>query len=151
MISDHNNLRYFITTKKLNAKQIRWVEKLAAFNFTTEYRKGKLNPADTPSRRPNIVKPDGSEDSNDDFLPTLRNKLRSQDYQPNLQKRNDVPATVKLAALTAQLNDTAVADTQATDLDKRVLDKQTRILDTAMSSRLLIHQVLESKRSYLDM
>ena len=71
MISDHNNLRYFMTTKELSAKQIRWAEKLAAFDFTIEYRKGKLNPADAPSRRPDIVKPDGSEDNNDDFLLTL--------------------------------------------------------------------------------
>ncbi len=151
VISDHNNLRYFMTTKELNAKQIRWAEKLAAFDFTIEYRKGKLNPADAPSRRPDIVKPDGSEDSNDGFLPTLRNKLRNREYQPDLQERNGVPATVKLAALTEQLDGTAIADTQVTDLDERVLDRRTRILDAAMSSRLLVHQVLESERSYLEL
>ena len=62
-----------------------------------------------------------------------------------------MPATVKLAALTEQLGGITVADTQVMDLDERVLDKQTRILDVAMSSRLLVHQVLESERSYLGM
>ena len=151
VITDHSNLRYFMTTKELTAKQIRWAEKLAAFDFKIEYRKGKLNPADAPSRRPDIFKPDGSEDNNDDFLPTLRNKLRNQEYQPEGQERNGVPATVKLAALKAQLDGTAIADTQVTDLDERVLDRRTRILDAAQSSRLLVHQVLESERSYLDL
>ena len=151
VITDHNNLRYFMSTKELNAKQIRWAEKLAAFDFIIEYRKGVLNPADAPSRRPDIIKPDGSEDNNDDFLPTLRNKLRSQEYQPDLQERTGVPATVKLAALTAQLGGMAVADTRVTGLDEKVLDRETRILDSAMSSRLLVHQVLESERSYLEL
>ena len=151
VISDHNNLRYFMTTKELNAKQIRWAEKLAAFDFTIEYRKGKLNPADAPSRRPDIVKPDSSEENNDSFLPTLRNKLRNQEYQPDLQGRDGVPAIVKLAALTAQLGSTATLDTQVTNLDEEVLERRTCILDTAMSSRLLVHQVLESERSYLEL
>lgn len=80
IISDHNNLRYFIITKELNTKQIRWAEKLAAFNFIIKYRKRTLNPTDTPSRRPNIVKPDNNEDNNNSFLPTLQNKLRNQEY-----------------------------------------------------------------------
>ena len=62
-----------------------------------------------------------------------------------------MPAIVKLAALTEQLDGITVADTQVMDLDERVLDRQTRILDAAMSSRLLVHQVLESERSYLGM
>ena len=151
VISDHNNLCYFMTTKELSAKQIRWVEKLATFDFTIEYCKGKLNSADAPSRRSDIVKPDGSEDNNDDFLPILRHKLCNQEYQPEPQERNGVSAIVKLEALTEQLDGITVADTQVMDLDERVLDRQTRILDASMSSQLLIHQVLESERSYLGM
>ena len=151
VITDHNNLRYFMSTKELNAKQVRWAEKLAAFDFTIEYRKDTLNPADAPSRRPDMIKPDGSEDNNDDFLPTLRNKLRNREFQPDIQERNGVPVTVKLAALTAQLDGIAVADTQVMNLDEKVLDRRTRILDAAMSFRFLVQQILKSKRFYLKL
>ena len=62
-----------------------------------------------------------------------------------------MPAIVKLAALTEQLDGITVANTQVMDLDERVLDRQTRILDAAMSSRLLVHQDLELERFYLGM
>ena len=58
-----------MSTKELNTKQIRWAKKLATFNFIIEYRKGKLNPTDTPLRRPDIIKLDSNKENN--FLPTL--------------------------------------------------------------------------------
>ena len=52
IITDHNNLKYFTTTKSLNRRQVRWSEFLADFNFTLEHRPGKLNIIpDTLSRR----------------------------------------------------------------------------------------------------
>ena len=33
VITDHNNLKYFMTTKELNGRQARWALRLAAFNF----------------------------------------------------------------------------------------------------------------------
>lgn len=50
--SDHHNLKYFMTKRKLNGRQARWAEELAAFDFVLEYRSGSSNPADGPSRRP---------------------------------------------------------------------------------------------------
>lgn len=41
VITDHKNLTYFTTTKKLNERQIRWQEYLSQFNFHIEYRPGK--------------------------------------------------------------------------------------------------------------
>jgi transposase InsO family protein len=52
VVTDHANLRSFMTTKELNRRHARWAERLAAFNFTIVYRQGRLNPADAPSRRP---------------------------------------------------------------------------------------------------
>ena len=50
--SDHRSLEYFMTTKVLNARQARWAEVLAPFNFRIEYTPGKLNErADILSRR----------------------------------------------------------------------------------------------------
>jgi hypothetical protein len=58
--TDHNNLKYFMTKRKLNGRQARWAEELAVFDFVLEYRVGKTNPADGPSRRPDY-EPDDSE------------------------------------------------------------------------------------------
>ena len=84
VIFDHNNLRYFMTIKKLNAKQIRWIEKLVAFDFTIEYRKNKLNFANASSRRFDIMKSNDNDKNNDKFLFILRNKFRNQNYQSDL-------------------------------------------------------------------
>jgi len=78
VITDHNNLRYFIMIKKLNVQQMRWAEKLAAFNFHIEYHRDKLNSANASSRRLNIMKLNDSKKNNDYFLSTLQNKLHNQ-------------------------------------------------------------------------
>ncbi|KAI0992230.1 hypothetical protein K3495_g15956, partial [Podosphaera aphanis] len=58
ILIDHKALKYFVTTKSLNARQARWVEILAEFNFLIRYRPGKANPAaDALSRRDQDVTP----------------------------------------------------------------------------------------------
>ena len=50
--TDNNPLTYVLTTAKLNAVGMRWVNELADFEFTIKYRPGKLNvDADYLSRR----------------------------------------------------------------------------------------------------
>jgi RNase H-like domain found in reverse transcriptase/Reverse transcriptase (RNA-dependent DNA polymerase)/Integrase zinc binding domain/Chromo (CHRromatin Organisation MOdifier) domain len=50
--SDHRNLRTFMTTKELNARQARWAEELSSYSFVIEHIKGKENKvADALSRR----------------------------------------------------------------------------------------------------
>ena len=50
--TDYLNHRYLTTKPKLSARQARWMEELAVFDFQIEYREGKKNPADGLSRRP---------------------------------------------------------------------------------------------------
>jgi hypothetical protein len=40
VVTDYNNLRYFMTTKELTPKQARWAEELARFDFEVEYKLG---------------------------------------------------------------------------------------------------------------
>ena len=52
VFSDHKSLEYFMTTKTLNARQVRWADELAPFNFRIEYTPGSKNArADILSRR----------------------------------------------------------------------------------------------------
>lgn len=50
--TDHRSLEYFMSTKVLNARQARWAETMAPFNFRIEYTPGPSNArADILSRR----------------------------------------------------------------------------------------------------
>ena len=71
--TDHDSLKYFMTKRELNRRQARWAEKLAAFDFSIEYRAGKSNPADGPSRRPDYRPVKSREEVS--MLPTLQEKL----------------------------------------------------------------------------
>ena len=52
IITDHKNLEYFTTTRKLSERQIRWWQELSRYNFCINYRPGKNNAAaDALSRR----------------------------------------------------------------------------------------------------
>ena len=51
--SDHLALEYFMTTKVLNGRQVRWAEFLSEFNFKIMYRPGAAGgKPDALSRRP---------------------------------------------------------------------------------------------------
>jgi transposase InsO family protein len=41
IITDHKNLEYFTTTRRLTERQMRWADILSRFNFTITYRPGK--------------------------------------------------------------------------------------------------------------
>ena len=55
ILSDHKNLKIFMTTKVLNRRQARWAEFLASYDFVLVHIKGTKNPADGPSRRPDYM------------------------------------------------------------------------------------------------
>jgi hypothetical protein len=66
VLTDHRALEYFMTTKRLNAKQARWSEFLSIFHFLIRFRSGKKNAlADTLSRK------DECEDISGERLQTL--------------------------------------------------------------------------------
>jgi len=54
--TDHNSLQYFMTQPSLTARQARWLDKLADFDFKIEYVRGPSNTvADALSRRADHV------------------------------------------------------------------------------------------------
>ena len=62
IVTDHCNLRTFMTTKGLVGRQARWWELLLGYHLEVVYRPGKLNNADGPSRRPDYAAlPEGDE------------------------------------------------------------------------------------------
>ena len=72
VLTDHNNLKYFIGLAQLNGRQAWWAMKLSMFDFFITHRPGKTNPADALSRRPNYW---GENESLSRLLPTLQHKL----------------------------------------------------------------------------
>lgn len=55
VLSDHANLRYFMTAQLLTPRQARWASFLGEFNFEILHTPGKTNPADPASRRCDFV------------------------------------------------------------------------------------------------
>ena len=49
VITDHHNLRYFLSTKPFTQRQAHWAEFLSGFNFSIKYWAGSKNSADAPS------------------------------------------------------------------------------------------------------
>jgi hypothetical protein len=72
VLTDYNNLKGFIGVTKLNGRQARWATFLASFDFVIEYRAGKTNLADAPSRRPDYAY---DKRAPSHLLPILQNKL----------------------------------------------------------------------------
>ena len=54
VLTDHKRLEYFIITKKLTPRQVRWTKFLSEFNFVISYQSGKKNDkANALTRKPN--------------------------------------------------------------------------------------------------
>ena len=137
VITDHNNFYYFMSTKKFNAKQIRWTEKLTAFNFIIEYCRKKLNFANASLKKSDIMKFDDNKNNNNNFLFILRHKFcNSKCQSKQTQIRNEF-ANIKLTILTAQLNNIIIENIWITRSNEKVLVRWRNILNSA-SFRLLV-------------
>ena len=61
IITDHHNLKYFMSTQKLTERQMRWANTLSKYDFKIAYTLGKLNTIpDILSRRLQDI-PDGQD------------------------------------------------------------------------------------------
>ena len=73
ILTNHNNLRYFIKTTTFNKRQSRWIFALAKYNFEIKYHFEKSNSVNESSRRS-----DYKEKTDDEIcLLILQNKLKN--------------------------------------------------------------------------
>ncbi len=89
VISDHKNLKYFMSTKLLSRRQARWFEFLSRFNFQIVYRFGELN-----TRANALIR------RSEDLSLTEKDSRREHQWQTVLKAKN-----LQIQALTNVLND----------------------------------------------
>lgn len=91
--TDHKALEWFMSTKKLNARQARWAETLANFDFEIMYHPGFKNGlADALTRREPDVLAQGAVKEEIRFKPLLKRGNISKDLMENLDDKlqNDI-------------------------------------------------------------
>jgi len=87
LLTDHQNLKWFMETKVLNSRQVRSYLILSKYDFVLTHRPGRTNPADGPSRRPDYMAQtqDPSLKKNESFVKPLREILSKTHHEdPNL-------------------------------------------------------------------
>ena len=99
VLTDHQNLRSFMTTKDLNRRQARWAEALSTFSFNIEYRKGKENPADGLSRRPDYM--GQTEEVGNPLWDLLRTRIPGASDE--LQESTSGVRSIRIRALTREM------------------------------------------------
>lgn len=110
IITDHPNLKYFMTTKQLNRRQARWYEFLSRFDLRTIYRPGNFGvKPDALTRRsqdlPNegderlqhqsqsVIRRESLEGFPASFLPTLQqNAIQLRPAKVNRRAYFELPA-----------------------------------------------------------
>ncbi len=93
ILTNHSNLRMFMSTNKLMQRQVRWPLDLSTFDFWLVYRKRTLNPSYGFSRQPNHQRDAELKDSMTDNTSVLQRMLfptvaavTSQSMSPTKEK-----------------------------------------------------------------
>jgi len=91
IITDHKNLRYFMTLRRLTERQMRWADILSRYNFSITYRPGKQNErSDALSRK----EQDLPQDALDDRL-----KYREVRLLPTSEDSDAKPGVIHMAPM----------------------------------------------------
>ena len=112
IITDHKNLTYFTTSRKLKERQMRWAEELSQYNFTIRYRPGKEGTQpDVLSRREQDM-PEGADNRYSHREMVLLKPDRTHDfpdinclYINTVSLANVVPCTISPVTTRSQSND----------------------------------------------
>ncbi|KAI0992264.1 hypothetical protein K3495_g15922, partial [Podosphaera aphanis] len=91
ILSDHKNLRYFMSTRKLSERQVRWSQLLSQFNFRLKFRSGKeAGRPDALSRRPQ----DMPKDEDDPRLKEREFQLLRKDWMDKSESQKTTKTTI---------------------------------------------------------
>ena len=116
---DHNNLRYFRSSRVLSRRQTRWSEFLDRFDYSFHYRPGHLNgKPDALSRRPDLLKGGKAAEADP------RTLLKPHRFAANLSDLSTVNAPTK--PLLERIKGAYATDTALQELLSLLRDKTIR-------------------------
>jgi len=93
---DHQNLKYFTTTKVLNRRQARWAQELAGIDFRIYYRPGTQNGKPDALSRRSEYRPEKGGSENQPITTVFQ---KNQFAGPNRQERSYIGSSARLASL----------------------------------------------------
>jgi hypothetical protein len=94
--SDHKNLRTFMTTKELNARQARWADELSAYDFKIEHIKGKENKVADPLSRRADYREEKDTEATESFLTEKEGALvMNRNLKSNMISMNNEDANLQ--------------------------------------------------------
>lgn len=123
VLSDHKNLEYFMTSKRLNRRQARWAEFLSEFNFKIQYRPGNQG-----------TKPDALTRRSQD-LPRGATDARNQYQVQTVLKTHNLGHGVRHAVSLANLLITGEASLSHLAALLYAMDEESPSSDTTASSQ----------------
>ena len=153
VLTDHNALKYFMSTKVLTRRQARWAEFLSEFNFTITYRPGKLAVVpDALSRRDDVYPKGGKAfaENNPDNVRTIFSHSKSISETPKVFLNS-----LMLHSKTLELRDAQLSDARCRDIrnnitsisDDYTISKNDLLL---YKQRIVVPDVPELKLSILE-
>ncbi|CCE31587.1 uncharacterized protein CPUR_05440 [Claviceps purpurea 20.1] len=101
ILSDHRNLQYFMTTRMLSERQIRWAEELSYYNFTIKFRAGKdSEKPDLLSRRDQVMPKDASDERlNERKFQLIRDRWLTPPMVTKETIQGDICAILQISAV----------------------------------------------------
>ena len=97
ILTDHKNLKYFMTTQNLTERQIRWSQLMAEFNFSINFRAGKkAERPDALSRRAQDV----PKRDDDPRLKERESQLLKDEWMGIIRTNNNLVAVTNIEKAT---------------------------------------------------
>ncbi len=124
MWSNYDNLREFISQKKLNLRQARWALKLVVYDFEIFYCPSKKNSTNKSLRRSNY---EGVSLLNTRLLPTLQNKL-ALSFDENSLAQSKREASIDLVFIFQNELTLSFGEKSLTQSERETLDDLALVL-----------------------